>query len=113
MDDLNAAFSADGTELFFTVKLPSRGRHVMLTMTQKRGLWSAPTVLPFSGQYNDADPALSPDGKTLYFASSRPLSAAVHEKDWDIWPVDRTASGWGQPRRLDAPVNTLATEVYP
>jgi hypothetical protein len=113
MDDLNAVFSADGTELFFAVKLPARGRHVMLAMTQERGRWSAPAVLPFSGQYNDADPALSPDGKTLYFASSRPLVAGAPEKDWDIWAVERTAGGWGQPRRLDAPVNSQAMEVYP
>jgi Tol biopolymer transport system component len=113
MDDLNAVFSVDGTEFFFAVKLPARGRHVMLAMKQERGRWSAPAVLPFSGQYNDADPALSPDGKTLYFASSRPLAAGAPEKDWDIWAVERTASGWGQPRRLDAPVNSAAMEVYP
>ena len=113
MDDLNAVFSSDGSEFFFTVKLPSRGRHVMLTMRAEHGRWSAPAVLPFSGRYNDADPALSPDGKTLYFASSRPLSAAGPEKDWDIWAVDRTANGWGSPRRLDSPVNSEAMEVYP
>ncbi len=113
MDDLNAVFSAGGTEFYFSVKLPSRGRHVMLTMKQERGRWSAPAVLPFSGRYNDADPALSPDGKTLYFASSRPLAPDAPEKDWDIWAVDRTASGWGQPRRIDAPVNSEAMEVYP
>ncbi len=113
MDDLNAIFSADGTEFFFAVKLPSRGRHVMLSMRQERGHWSAPATLPFSGQYNDADPALSPDGKTLYFASSRPLRAAGPEKDWDIWAVDRRVNGWGPPRRLDSPVNTQAMEVYP
>jgi hypothetical protein len=113
MDDLNAVFNADGTEFFFAVKLPARGRHVMLAMRQERGRWSAPIVLPFSGRYNDADPALSPDGKTLYFASSRPLAADAPEKDWDVWAVDRTASGWGLPRRLAAPVNSQAMEVYP
>jgi len=113
MDDLNAVFSADGREFFFTVKLPARGRHVMLVMTQERGRWSAPSVLPFSGQYNDADPALSPDGNTLYFASSRPLTAGAPEKDWDIWAVDRTSGGWGAARRLDAPVNSPGMEVYP
>jgi Tol biopolymer transport system component len=113
MDDLNAVFSADGSEFYFAVKVPVRGRHVILTMRQERGRWSAPTVLPFSGRYNDADPALSPDGRTLYFASSRPLTPGGPEKDWDIWAVDRTASGWGEPRRLDAPVNSEAMEVYP
>jgi Tol biopolymer transport system component len=113
MDDLNAVFSTDGTEFFFTVKLPMRGRHVMMTMKKDRGRWSAPTVVPFSGRYNDADPAYSPDGKTLYFASTRPPSAGAREKDWDIWAVDRTTGGWGQPRCLDAPVNTQSMEVYP
>jgi len=44
---------------------------------------------------------------------SPPLSAGDQEKDSDIWAADRTTSGWGQPRRLDAPVNTQALEVYP
>jgi hypothetical protein len=113
MDDLNAIFNADATEFFFTVKLPVRGRHVMLTMKQAGGRWSAPTVLAFSGQYNDADPALAPDGNTLYFASTRPLAAGAPEKDWDVWAVDRAAGGWGTPRRLDAPVNSPAMELYP
>ena len=113
MDELNAVFSADGAEFFFSVKVPIRGRHVMLATRRERGRWSEPAVLPFSGRYNDADPALSPDGRTLYFASTRPLSPGAPEKDWDIWAVDRTPGGWGEPRRLDAPVNSEAMEVYP
>lgn len=113
MDDLNAVFSADGNEFFFAVKLPMRGRHVLLTVTQVRGRWSPPAVLPFSGEYNDADPALSPDGRTLYFASSRPLTPGAPEKDWDIWAADRTPDGWAPPRRLDAPVNSESQELYP
>jgi Tol biopolymer transport system component len=113
MDDLNAVFNSDGTEFYFTVKLPVRGRHVMVSMTQAGGRWSPPAVLPFSGRYNDADPAFSPDGRTLYFASSRPLSDDAPEKDWDIWAVDRTRAGWSPPRRLDAPVNSESMEVYP
>lgn len=113
MDDLNAVFSPDGTEFYFTVKLPVRGRHVLLTMRQVGGRWSAPAVLPFSGRYNDADPALSPDGQTLYFASARPLTPQGAEKDWDIWAADRTPDGWALPRRLDAPINSEGMELYP
>jgi len=85
----------------------------MVSMTQVGGRWLPPAVLPFSGRYNDADPAFSPDGNTLYFASSRPLSDGAPEKDWDIWAVDRTRGGWSQPRRLDVPVNSESMEVYP
>jgi len=113
MDDLNAVFSPDGTEFYFAVKLPARGRHVLLAMKQVGGRWSAPAVLPFSGLYNDADPALSPDGSTLYFASSRPLTPRGPEKDWDIWAASRTPDGWAPPRRLDAPVNSAGMELYP
>jgi hypothetical protein len=113
MDELNAVFSQDGTEYYFTVKLPDRGRHVMMSMRSEAGRWTAPVVLSFSGQYNDADPALSPDGKTLYFASSRPLVSGEKEKDWDIWKADRTGRGWSEPRNLGAPVNSPDMEVFP
>jgi len=35
------------------------------------GKWSEPEVAPFSGIYRDVDPAVSPDGKRLVFASMR------------------------------------------
>src|SRR3546814_418625 len=58
----------------------------------------------------EADPAITHDGKRLYFISSR---HAPEKEDFDIWYVDRAEEGWGQPVRLPAPVNTTNSEIFP
>jgi Tol biopolymer transport system component len=52
-------------------------------------------------------PHESPDGRSLFFASNR--DGALH-----IWVSRRTGNGeWGAPEKLDAPVNSSATEFCP
>jgi Tol biopolymer transport system component len=110
--ELNAAFTPDGRTLFFTKRSPKPQYWVIVVSHLRGGRWSAPEVAGFSGQYNDFDPFVSPDGATLYFSSNRPVDGRP-KTDFDIWAVDRTAAGWGAPRHLDAPVNTAAQEYYP
>jgi Tol biopolymer transport system component len=65
-------------------------------------------------EYINDEPALSPDGKKLYFVSTRPESGeAEAQKLPDIWVVERTDEGWGVPHILGAPVNTEGIEVQP
>ena len=73
-----------------------------------------PVIAPFSGQYMDADPFFTKDGKTLYFISNRPLKTGDPAKeDMDIWKMQRTAMGWSEPVRMEAPVNSDKSEYYP
>lgn len=112
--ELGITFSADGREVFFT-KISPAGftTSVLMTSRLRNGRWSEPEVLPFASQYRDIDPALSPDGRRLFFQSDRPVSGAA-PKDWDIWVAERDAQGkWGEPRNLGAPVNTSSVETYP
>lgn len=53
----------------------------------------------------DGCPNISQDGKTFYLASNRPGSLGL-----DIWVSTRDSerAGWGDPIRLDAPVNAPA-----
>lgn len=112
--ELNAAFTPDGKTLYFTKRTPKPQLWVIVVSQLRRGQWSAPEVAPFSGQYNDFDPFVSPDGKRLYFSSNRPVEGAGRARtDYDIWYVERTPRGWSQPQHLDAPVNTPAQEFYP
>ncbi len=114
LDELNAVFSPDGSLFLFTVKLPGRALHILMHMKLEDGEWSPPRTLPFSGVYDDADPAFSMDGRSVYFISTRPLDASdTAEKDWDIWVVDRLGDGWTKPRNLGPPVNSDQIEVYP
>jgi Tol biopolymer transport system component len=111
--ELNAAFSPAGDELFYTLADPMRTHYTLLHMKQRDdGSWDGPAVAPFSGRYSEADPAFTGDGKRLYFISKRPRGPEVAPNDFDIWYVDRTASGWGEPVNVGAPVNTPDDEYY-
>lgn len=113
--ELNSAFTRDGRVVYFTKRTPKAQLWVMVSShMDSRGHWSKPEVLPFSGQYNDFDPFLSPDGSELYWSSSRPVDGGGQAKrDFDIWRVRRTGDGWGQPERLGPNVNTPSQEFYP
>ncbi len=111
--ELNAAFSPSGDELFYTLADPARSHYTLIQVTRGAdGVWGEPVVAPFSGRYADADPIFSSDGARLYFISKRPVDASTASKDFDIWSVERTASGWGTPKNLGAPINTPGDEYY-
>ena len=110
--ELNAAFTPDGTTLYFTKRTPKYQFWAILVSTYKKGAWSTPEVAPFSGQYGDFDPFVSPDGSKLFWSSRRPVEGQ-QPGGFDIWMVERTANGWGNPKALGAPVNSDAPEYYP
>jgi hypothetical protein len=57
----------------------------------------------------------SPDGLSLYFASTRPRYVGDPRTDLDIWVAHRVSPGapWGDPVNLGAPINTTADEFCP
>jgi hypothetical protein len=70
--------------------------------------------------FNDGCPILSPDGLTLYMATNRPgsvgnLLPSGALDNQNIWIARRetTASGWGAPQPLPAPINTAADDFCP
>lgn len=101
------AFSADGGQVYWSVFFYYRQPQVILYSKNVNGKWSRPEVAPFSGQYSDGSPALSVDGKKLYFVSNRPLKqVGPVKKDYDIWVVERKAGGWGRPENLGQGINS-------
>ena len=112
--ELNAAFTPDGRILYYTKRTPKLQLWVIVVSQLRHGQWSSPEIAPFSGQYSDFDPFISPDGRRLYFSSNRPVEVTGRPRtDFDLWYVERTATGWSEPRHLDAPVNSPAQEFYP
>ena len=113
--ELNAIFSPDGRTVYFTKSTPDP-RFSLMTMVASHyvdGRWTTPEVLPFSGQFSEVDPYLSPDGNTMFFTSQRPSSGTTPERDFDLWQSTRTASGWAAPTRLPDGINTESDEYYP
>jgi Tol biopolymer transport system component len=106
--------SPQGDEIFFTLQQPRFVTSTILRIQKKNGKWSKPEAAPFSGRYRDLEASFSPDGKTIYFSSDRPLNDTIAKKDFDIWRVKRDKSGnWAQPENLGPELNSAKSEYYP
>lgn len=77
----------------------------------KEGNWSSPEMLSISSATAwDACPALSPDGKSLYFASNREGGKG----GIDIYRSSLDANGkWGKVTNLGSDINTAGDEMFP
>jgi len=76
------------------------------------GTWGTPEVLPFCNDgSNYAHPAISADGRTLFFTSDR--TGGYGGKD--IYKASRGAAvnSWGAPANLGAEINTAGNEGFP
>jgi outer membrane protein OmpA-like peptidoglycan-associated protein len=110
-----ASFSSDGSFMAFTrndYKSKSNDGVVTLelcTSELKAGKWSDPKVVPFNNKdYSFGHPSLTPDGKTMYFASDMPGGKG----GVDIYRVERNGDSWGTPENLKA-INTEGNEMFP
>src|SRR5262245_32417922 len=106
-------FTADGKIVYFTRLSRERRFPAIYISRLTNGKWDKPEVAPFSGEYPDEYPMLSPDGSKLYFASRRPTEGDGLKKYNDIWLVKTTPKGWGAPVHLGAPVNTDFVDSHP
>lgn len=78
--------------------------------------WSSPApVAGVNTGVQDGCPIESPDGRSLYLASTRPRFAGDLRTDIDIWVAHRDGPGepWGPPQNLGEPVNSPANDFCP
>jgi hypothetical protein len=107
-------FTPDGREIYFLKMAPNFSRWTIFVSRYEHGAWSQPEVAPFSGQFQDADPYITADGKQFYFISDRPVeTGGERQSHHDIWVMDKTGTGWSAPRHLPAPVNSDTDSFYP
>ena len=115
------AFTKDGKTVYFTRNnyLDGRGYDagkvtllkIYKATVNKDGQWDNITPLPFnSDSYQTAHPALSPDEKTLYFASDMPGTRGQS----DLFRVKISDDGsFGPVENLGDAINTAGRETYP
>ena len=115
------AFSKDGNTVYFTRNNFANGKKgknadkITLLKIYKATLdgekWTNITELPFNNDsYSVAHPALSPDGKTLYFASDMPGTLGAS----DLFKVEINSDGsFGKPTNLGSKINTPGRETFP
>ncbi len=105
--------SSSGNTVLYSLVLPAKNLSVIMYQFFDGLFWSEPEVCRFSGQYNDLEPAFSPDGSKLFFVSKRPVDNTFDEKDYDIWYIDVKNNGWSNPINVGSPVNTESDEYFP
>lgn len=112
----NTSFSLDGSEVFFTrndnILNKQKTYNLQLFSAEKDGnKWRNVTKLPFcSPNYNFMHPAISPDGKMLFFATNK----GGGQGGTDIWVSIREKDGkWSKPENLGPSINTSANEGFP
>ena len=117
-DDTNegsVTFSADGRIMIYAKGNNGKKRGTkdvnLYTTSNRRGQWSQPRMLRVNDPDSwDSTPALSADGRTLYFASNREGGFG----GTDIYSATRDGRGrWGNVRNLGPEINTYGNEMFP
>ena len=111
----HACISPSGNELYFAIYSNDHSYSTIAYAIKKGEHWSTPQIVPFSGNYNDGSPALSPDGNKLFFNSNRPIQGTNINTTMDLWYVERNNehSNWSEPKRLPDGINSSYIEFSP
>ncbi|WP_281633140.1 OmpA family protein [Flavobacterium luteolum] len=120
--EASPVFTRDGKTVYFTRNNYLNGKKgkdenkttfikIYKATLDKDNKWSNITELPFnSNTYSVAHPALSPDEKTLYFASDMPGTIGQS----DLYKVSINSNGgYGTPENLGNTINTEGKETFP
>ncbi|MGV3730539.1 MAG: hypothetical protein ACO1NN_07235 [Sphingopyxis sp.] len=106
-------FTLDGRTMIYLAADKDFGSYRLMQSRCTQGAWGPATPPSFAKPLPvvEADAFVTPDGKRLYYISTR---HAPETDDFDIWYVERTPDGgWGEPQRTPEPVNSPAAELLP
>ncbi|PJJ08002.1 WD40 repeat protein [Flavobacterium sp. 1] len=120
MHESNAVFTKDGKTMYFTRNNYNNGKrgkdankisNIQIFRAELiNDKWTNVVSLPFNSPgYSVEHPALSPDEKTLYFASDMPGTMG----SFDIFSVSVDGLTYGVPTNLGENINTAKREQFP
>jgi len=111
----DVSISPDGKEMYFGMHTPDFRYSTIIVTKQVDGVWTIPEVVSFASdpRYIYLEPALSIDGKKMFFLSNMPKDSTDNPGDEDIWVVDKINNEWGDPYNLGEPINSSGREFYP
>ncbi len=107
------SLTADGRTLWFTAcnRRSGQGMCDLYYSTWEGDRWSTPRNAGniLNSPYSEKHPAISADGRILYFTSNRPGGKG----SYDIWMSVKTGETWSAPVNLGDSVNTSGLEQSP
>ena len=100
-----------GSEIWFGVSLYHTHSSMMIT-GEKNGTWTDPEEFSFSdNMMRDLTLSQTEDGKRIYFSAMN--QGTTGKNNHDIYYVEKTATGWSEPRLLPPPLNSKFHERHP
>ena len=121
-NESTAAFTKDGNTMYFTRnnfinnEVKTNGEQTVLlkifrASKDKSGRWGDVQEMPFNSNIHSvAHPALSPDGKYIYFTSD--MKGTIGASDIYRAPILKSG-GYGKPENLGERINTPGRESFP
>jgi outer membrane protein OmpA-like peptidoglycan-associated protein len=106
-----AGISADGQHMIIFIGGPE-GTGDLYQIDKRGNTWTKPAPLgaTINSKYLETTGSMTPDGKTIYFASNRPQGLG----GMDIYVAHKNDNGeWGPAENLGPTVNTAANEDAP
>lgn len=116
MYERDFAVTPDGNEIYYSLFMGDWNT-IMITK-QENGAWKEPVVADFARDTNFffAEPALSVDGNTIFYLSTKPRENETAKPGWqnqNIWFAVRQNDGsWGESKPLPENINAY-DEFYP
>lgn len=109
-NNYDATISPDGTFAIFS-HLFAEGNYDLFIVYKDGVKWTNPLPIDsINSKFNDENPVISEDGKTVFFSSNRPNGKG----GYDIWSSVLTKDKkWSNPYLLGGDVNTEFDEVFP
>jgi Tol biopolymer transport system component len=101
--EFGTTFSPDGREAYFSRREEGAKFTHVFRSDSREGKWQSARTVEFSGEtWQDLDPFITPDGKRMFFISTRPLPGATSDTkpNMDIWCSDRKGPRWGEPQHV-------------
>ena len=96
-------FSPDFQTYYYTISDKKFEQFDIWRIQKENGRWSAPQKAFFNSEFSDHGMSFSPDGRTLYFSSTRPTNVAGVADTWHIWKCEKVNEKWGTPSFIDIP----------
>ena len=106
----NLTFTNDGKTIYFTRRQGNEKQKIYFTNLLNNE-WTQPQIASFSTD-RDENPYISPDGKSLYFGSARPIQNMPSKGNFDmnLWKVEWIDNKWSEPIQLPEPINQVQIE---
>jgi len=102
------SFAPSGQEVLFTRRIEGVVKNRIYHVKCEGGVWQSPQLSPLSDGNTELEPNFTPDGRTVFFNSWRPLPDSVETGNgMNVWFATRESGEWKISGVLGPPVSDL------